>query len=831
MKPEHATTTPIAHRVLVVSADMGGGHNATAAALEEGVAQRWPGSAIYRIDALDLLGPGIGRLFRSIYVGNVSHTPWLYEFFYASLWRHRWFADASKRFTGTWCGRRLVSTIDRIDPDLIVSTYPIGSSGLAWLRRHRGLPVPTGAWVSDFAPHPFWIYRDLDVNVVMHDSAIPLARAAEPGARVEVGPLTVRRRFRTAPHDARRDAHVRPDAFVVVVSCGSYAFGDVTAMVKTLLAADPRLQVVAVCGHHAGIKDQLERLGVPTTQLSVRGWEDDMPDLLAAADLVVTNAGGATALEALACGTAIMMYEPIAAHGRANAVLMAHSGLAELCSSADQLTHRIRTMIDDRSAVAALRDAARGHADRTDLSDSLGHLASVGVHSRGPRPWPMRGQDAFFCHVENATVRQEPGLICRVAPDPDGRPLTADTVRARLADVARSVPALRRVITPGARPGWRVQRDLDPYAHVRSVVLPEESRDHDGGRSAAVARLEQLWSEPLPPGRPPWQILMVTGLPDGSAWLGLKMHHAALDGISGLGLVDRLFSPADGHAPVQAGGDPTVLLSARDPLPTRVRTAAATVAGVAGLARLGPAPRHPINTEITTRHRRLITWSRPGGELSAVAHALRSGPHELALCVIADAIRQMLVPAGMLRADRPLRVMVPMNLRSTRLDRVSGNWTGSVPIDVPLGPMPFPARLREVRDRLRRQVRQGQPRGAHAIMRIAGRLPPAAHAFVAQHVYGGTFVNVIATYLPGPRGRRLLAGHEVTDLFPVLPLAPGVPVAAGVITYRDRACFGLDLDAGLGIGAAAAQGALDASWAEAVLAAGVGTRGRQPVRT
>jgi hypothetical protein len=176
---------------MVVSADMGGGHEATADALEAAAAQLWDVETC-RVDTLDAMGPGVGRLFRRIYVGNVERTPWLYEFFYASLWRHRWFAAASKRFTGSWSGRRLRRAIDRFDPDLLLSTYPLGSSGLAWLRRHQGLSVPTAAYVSDFAPHPFWVYDDIDTTVLAHEEALPLARACAPRATLRACPELAR---------------------------------------------------------------------------------------------------------------------------------------------------------------------------------------------------------------------------------------------------------------------------------------------------------------------------------------------------------------------------------------------------------------------------------------------------------------------------------------------------------------------------------------------------------------------------------------------------------------------------------------------------------------
>jgi len=55
----------------------------------------------------------------------------------------------------------------------------------------------------------------------------------------------------------------------------------------------------------------------------VLGWTDDMPSWMTAADIVIGNAGDATGLEAMACGRPVVMFDPIARHGRANAELMA----------------------------------------------------------------------------------------------------------------------------------------------------------------------------------------------------------------------------------------------------------------------------------------------------------------------------------------------------------------------------------------------------------------------------------------------------------------------------------------------------------------------------
>jgi UDP-N-acetylglucosamine:LPS N-acetylglucosamine transferase len=365
------------NKVLVVSADMGEGHNATGRALEDAVRRLWPGAVVGWLDTLDVMGIGVGPLFRWIYVANVQKTPWLYEYFYRTLWRYRWFAAASKRFVGAWCGRRLARKIEVFEPDLVLSTYPLGTAGLEWLRRHGRLKAPIGAWVSDFAPHPFWVYGRIDLNLVMHERAVSLASDCVPGAPVAVSAPPVRATFRPGDRDLERDRLDLPhDAFVALVSCGSLGFGDVADTAKELLEAHPDVLPVVVCGRNEQLARRLRPLAEREPRLRLIGWTDEMPAYTVASDVVVTNAGGATGLEALACGRPVLMHRPIAAHGRANAALMAEAGLALVCERDGELADSVRSLITDPGRCKAMAEAAKRHCARTgDLADGLRALA------------------------------------------------------------------------------------------------------------------------------------------------------------------------------------------------------------------------------------------------------------------------------------------------------------------------------------------------------------------------------------------------------------------------------------------------------------------------
>jgi diacylglycerol O-acyltransferase len=68
--------------------------------------------------------------------------------------------------------------------------------------------------------------------------------------------------------------------------------------------------------------------------------------------------------------------------------------------------------------------------------------------------------------------------------------------------------------------------------HVRELALPEPGDDHQ--LAVQVARLHAV---PLDRSRPLWELYLITGLQGGRAAVYSKIHHAAMDGVSGDGVV------------------------------------------------------------------------------------------------------------------------------------------------------------------------------------------------------------------------------------------------------------------------------------------------------
>jgi UDP-N-acetylglucosamine:LPS N-acetylglucosamine transferase len=135
----------------------------------------------------------------------------------------------------------------------------------------------------------------------------------------------------------RGELGLSPEGLVVLLATGSLGMGDVPTVVRTIRNSGVA-EVMVLCGRNDRLRKQLEaQPGVVAL-----GWRDDVPDLMAAADVLVHNAGGLSLTEALTAGLPAVTYRPIPGHGVANSQVLADAGLAPWPQDEDELVEAIR---------------------------------------------------------------------------------------------------------------------------------------------------------------------------------------------------------------------------------------------------------------------------------------------------------------------------------------------------------------------------------------------------------------------------------------------------------------------------------------------------------
>lgn len=315
--------------VAVLSANMGAGHLRVGCEL----ARRLAGYGVRTrlVDLGELLPSGWGRGLTGFYKFMACHAQWLYETTFRVQMRTPPGSTPLLFPLDVLAERRLGALVEREHPALVLSTFHLSSQVAGRMRKSGMLSVPVVSLVLDFFVHGMWVHPGVDAHLLLHPSQVHQVEQRGGKTPVVCGPVVRQAFWAECPswrrEDARRTLGLGPAERCIVIVGGSWGVGQLPATFATL-ASDDRFVPVAVAGRNSKLFSLLEAARRRARRGKVLSWVDDMDRLMAAADATVENAGGLTAMEALARGVPVVTYRPIAGHGRANAEAMAAAGVS-----------------------------------------------------------------------------------------------------------------------------------------------------------------------------------------------------------------------------------------------------------------------------------------------------------------------------------------------------------------------------------------------------------------------------------------------------------------------------------------------------------------------
>ena len=300
-----------------------------------------------------------------------------------------------------------------------------------------------------------------------------------------------------------------------------------------------------------------------------------------------------------------------------------------------------------------------------------------------------------------------------------------------------------------------------------------------------------------------------------------KVHHAMIDGISGVDIATVLFD---------FGPEPQVLAPepwTPEPEPSRMqlltdavregltnpfgelmglarsvlsapsnalRGLGSVVGGVRDLLGMGTPPRGPFDREVGSGRRFAMTEA-PVFRFKEIKDALGGTVNDVVLTVVAGGLHELLRAAGdEPKPDATLRAMVPVSVRSDDEKMALGNRVSMIFVDLPVGPMAPEERLSRIRERTKGIKDSMMALGAESIMNIGTWAPPTLHAMAARLVSRGHWFNLVISNVPGPQVPMYIAGARLLVNYPVMPLAENVGLSVAVTSLAGTMGFGFTGD-------------------------------------
>ncbi len=434
--------------------------------------------------------------------------------------------------------------------------------------------------------------------------------------------------------------------------------------------------------------------------------------------------------------------------------------------------------------------------------------------------------DATFLELEQADegATMHIGGVMVFDPPPSGAAPSLEEVQAtiagRLALLPRYAQRLSAERTGGlAWPRWEDDERFDIRNHIRraSIAAP-------GGLEELCDWMGEFFSHRLDRTRPLWEMVLLEGLPDGRWGIASKTHHALVDGVGSVGVVQLLLDPApDGR------GEPPALLDPPDaPWEAEVPHAQGGLAGAAGAAvhmtgtaaraavraalhpreafarsralaelissnEISGSPRTTLNVPIGATRRFSVVQVRLA-DLKAIGHTLGGSVNDVLLAACTAGLRELMLSRGQRPPADGVRAMVPMNIREGGEQLALGNRISSLFVDLPVTASDPAERLATVTRRTGRLKASHAALGAETMLDLASLAPPVVHSFLARALYATRLFNITITNVPGPRVPLYSLGARLHAVYPLVPLAAEHSVGIAIFSYMDEVAIGVSAD-------------------------------------
>ncbi len=336
-------------RVLILTADIGEGHDLPARMIAADLGKSLPGAEVTVDNGLEAMGKMMSAVVRGGSRFTFRRAPWVFDVQYwliAKFAPTRWLAMQLMYLTGA---RGLLRQVAEYQPDVIISTYPGVTVVLGMLREKRRLDIPVQSAITDLAGLRYWAHPGVDLHYVTHPESIEeVERLVGPGtvewARPPISPEFLAPRTR---RDAREALGVNLNARMVLVSGGGWGVGDLERAIELALA-DGETEVVCIAGRNEIAQRKLEARFGDNPRVRVLGFTDQMSDWMAAADAMIHATAGLTVLEAHIRGCPVISYGFSAGHLRANNAAFERFGIAEVARSDHELESTLRHVAAER---------------------------------------------------------------------------------------------------------------------------------------------------------------------------------------------------------------------------------------------------------------------------------------------------------------------------------------------------------------------------------------------------------------------------------------------------------------------------------------------------
>ena len=349
-------------KILLLYISEDSGHHCATLAIERALKKIDPFLETLNINSFNYTNPILEKVINQTYMSVVKRTPELWDYLYDNpkvMKQVQKLRDVIHRFNKS----KLKTLLDEFKPDGVICTQAFPCGLIADYKKTFGLDMPLIGVLTDYAPHSYWIFDNVDKYIVPSPETGQklIINGIDPARIMPYGiPIDAKFQQSKAREDIFKKLSLDPNVPVILIMGGTQGLGPIKELVMLLDRAPLALQMVIVCGTNKKLYRYLERHTRHTRKKAlIFSFADNIDELMQVSTIIVTKPGGITTAEALAKGLPMLIVHPLPGQEAMNTKFLLKEGVAVKAENPSDVVIILEELLYNKTKLRLMSDRAK----------------------------------------------------------------------------------------------------------------------------------------------------------------------------------------------------------------------------------------------------------------------------------------------------------------------------------------------------------------------------------------------------------------------------------------------------------------------------------------
>ncbi len=365
-------------KILIFYASYGGGHLSAANSIKDYLSNHYENIDVELIDCMKYINKPIEKITTTAYNEMAKKAPWAWGKIYSDSQKGP-LAHITTRSNQVFA-IKLLRLLREKKPDLIISTHPFGSQMCSYLKRKGKITSKIATILTDFAPHDQWLVGSdyTDYFFVAHNKMKEyLISKNIPENKIFATGIPISNKFLETFNTSKilSSLGLKENLKTVLFFAGGkFGLGKSRTLeiFNTFVNDFNNIQVIAISGKNKKMYEefnQIVKIANKTNFIKVFEFVNNVPELMAVSDVVITKPGGLTTTESLVSGLPMIIINPIPGQEEENAQFLEHSNVGIWLKKQMNITETISNFLSDNEKLKQMKENTNKISNRNSTKD------------------------------------------------------------------------------------------------------------------------------------------------------------------------------------------------------------------------------------------------------------------------------------------------------------------------------------------------------------------------------------------------------------------------------------------------------------------------------